>query len=99
MIFFSILYRANIDAKAYFEKEDLVIDCWILSERYEDEYFIRVKKNQLKKLYRESEPTINSKSELWQFLLDNFKGENAFWDVKKYLELKGISFENGVRHG
>lgn len=89
----------NIDSKAYFEKEDLVIDYWILSERYEDEYLLTVKKEQLIKLCHKCEPNIKSKSELWQFLLDNFKGENAFWDVKKYLELKGISFDNGVRHG
>ena len=91
-------HRININSYAYFEKENLVVDYWKLSDNYEDEYFTLVKKENLDQLYREFEIKNENKAELLIGLMNAFKGENCFEKVKEFFKLKNISFENIIRH-
>ncbi len=88
----------DINSYAYFEKKNLVIDYWKLSNRYEDEYFITIKKDQLRKLYIEFEIMTENKSELLIKIFNTFKGEDCFSKLKAFLTMKCISFESSVRH-
>ena len=88
----------NINSYAYFEEEDLVIDYWKLASRYEDEYFVTIKGNDLKLLYRKLEIQPNSKSELLKKISDIFKGPDCFDNVKLFLNKNQILFESRVLH-
>ena len=87
----------DINCYAYFENQNLVIDYWKLSDRYEDEYFITIKKDQFRKLYREFEITNENKSDLLIKILNTFKGQDCFSKLNTFLTMKNISFENSVR--
>ena len=92
----------NINSYAYFDHEDLVIDYWKLGDRYEDEYFIIIKGNNLKLLYRKLEiqfiTNSEAKSKLLDKLLGVFKGSDCFFNVKLFLDKNQISFEQKVLH-
>ena len=94
--------RVNINSYAYFDQEDLVIDYWKLGDRYEDEYFVTIKGNELKSLCRKLEIQFNSssesKSELLKKLENIFKGSDCFLNVKLFLDKNQISFEQKVNH-
>jgi hypothetical protein len=88
----------NINSYAYFEKDDLVIDYWKLSDKREDEYFITVKKENLETLCKKLETENNNKELLLNELLNEFSGVNCFEKVKSFLTLNNIMFEFNERY-
>jgi hypothetical protein len=88
----------NIDSYAYFDKEDLIIDYWKLSDLNEVEEFIRVKKEHLGMLYSEFGIENNNQTLLLNKLLNDFSDENCFEKVKSFLSLNNIQVENNVRY-
>jgi hypothetical protein len=88
----------NIDSYAYFNKEDLIIDYWKLSDDYEAEQFIKVKKEHLGMLYSKFDIENNNRSLLLNKLLNDFSDENCFEKVKSFLSLSNIQFEHNERH-
>ena len=88
----------NINSYAYFEKEDLIIDYWQLSAKYEDEYFLTVKNEHLGMLYSKFEIQNNNRALLLVKLVNTFSDENCFEKVRSFLSLNNILFENNARH-
>jgi len=74
------------------------VDYWCLGNNYEDEYFITVKKDACEKLFGEYNISNNNRTDLLNALLNTFKGASSFRNIEHFLKLKGISFENKVRH-
>jgi hypothetical protein len=88
----------KIDSYAYFDKEDLIVDYWKLSDVNEVEEFIRVKKVHLEMLYSKFEIENSNQTLLLKKLLNDFCDEKCFEKFKSFLNLNNIQFENNVRH-
>jgi len=88
----------NINSYAYFEKEDLIIDYWKLSAKYEDEYFVTVKNEHLGMLYSKFKIENNNRTLLLIKLVNAFSDKNCFEKVKSFLSLNNILFEINARH-
>jgi hypothetical protein len=88
----------NIDSYAYFDKEDLIVDYWKLSDVKEVEEFIRVKNEHLGMLYSKFGIENNNRILLLNKLLNDFSDENCFEKVTTFLSLNNIQFENNVRY-
>ncbi len=91
-------HRISINSYAYFDEDNLVVDYWTLSDKYEDEYFTRVKKENLNLLYREFEIDKENEAELLIALRNAFKGENCYDKIKEFFIQKNIPFLNSVQH-
>lgn len=90
--------NTNISSCAYFEDENLVIDYWVLGNKYEDEYFMTIQKNQFEKLYSLFQIDKQNRNEILKAFAIKFKGQGCFKDAQSYLEINSIEFDIRVRH-
>jgi hypothetical protein len=90
--------NTNMNSYAYFESENLVIDYWVLGNKYEDEYFMTIQKNQFEKLYSVLQINEKNRNEILKALAMKFKGQGCYKDIQNYLEINSIEFGVRVYH-
>jgi hypothetical protein len=83
-----------INSRAYFEKENLIIDYWKLANDYEDEFFLTIEEPYLLKLYQEFDIKDKNKRALLKELLLEYEGdEDCFNKIIQFLEDKHILYD------
>lgn len=90
--------NTNINSYAYFEDENLVIDYYVLGNKYEDGYFMTIQKNQFEKLYSLFQIDKQNRNEILKAFAIKFKGQGCYKDAQSYLEINSIDFDIRVRH-
>lgn len=90
--------NTHTNSYAYFEDENLVIDYWVLGNKYEDEYFMTIQKNQFEKLYSLFQIDKKNRNEILKAFAIKFKGQGCYKDAQSYLESNSIEFDIKVRH-
>jgi hypothetical protein len=87
--------NTNINSFAFFADDELKIDRWVLTDRYEDEYTVSIKEEGLSKL--DSFFNGATQAELLIGLHNAFKGEKAYTLAKKWLNENNIEYQEWVR--
>ncbi len=90
--------KVKINSLAYFEKDELVVDFWKLSNNHEDEYFLIIQKDQLEKLFNYFLIPNENRAELLIGILNGFKGEDSFERFEEFLKIKNILFKSRGGH-
>jgi hypothetical protein len=88
-----------MNSRAYFEKENLIIDYWKLANDYEDEVFLTIKEPYLIKLYQEFDIKDKNKRALLNELLLEYEGdEDCFKKIIQFLEDKHIVYNKSKNY-